>query len=430
MESVEVKATRRAEIFHADIRGPMPVMSKEGYWYIAVIVDEHTSRGHGFGLKSPDQWIDLWIVFVKRVETALGYKGCIKALRSDGASYFVSKAMENHASQNGYVQHTSSRYAQWGNHTAERYMGTLGEALLTILAQCGFPLDWWCAICYHIIATITASPRSKSVNTQRGFVGDRLNFSPLECWNNAVSKHQMQHVHPFGCQIFYVDPLATKLDFKAKEGVYTGVGAMTGTAKVLPVSLHGRELLTADYTVIENVFPLASGNPGSDISPAVKQGLSTRFPLAIRDDPSVPWVITNKAVRELGLKLQDEVALADLQKQLVAPVARVRVLSQAAILNIPDVDQPPELAFSVQERVMFLLSPDFSQQDAIFETNGYLALANHAIFMSSCTDHAIVMAVEELELSAHEWARRTPKVIEQALQGPLKEHWLCLFEVL
>ena len=156
----------------------------------------------------------------------------------------------------------------------------------------------------------------------------------------------------------------------------------------------------------------------------MKQGLSTRFPLAIRDDPSVPWVITNKAVRELGLKLQDEVALADLQKQLAAPVARVRVLSQAAILNIPDVDQPPELAFSVQERVMFLLSPDFSKQDAILETNSYLALANHAIFMSSCADHAIVMAVEELELSAHEWARRTPKFIEQALQGPLKEHWL------
>ena len=83
-------------------------------------------------------------------------------------------------------------------------------------------------------------------------------------------------------------------------------------------------MLTADYTVIENVFPLASENPGSDISPAVKQGLSTRFPLAIRDDPSAPWVITNKAVRELGLKLQDEVALADLQKQLAAPVARVR----------------------------------------------------------------------------------------------------------
>ena len=98
--------------------------------------------------------------------------------------------------------------------------------------------------------------------------------------------------------------------------------------------------------------------------------------------------------------------------------------SQAAILNVPDVDQPPELGLSVQERVMFLLSPDFSQQDAVLETEGYLALANHTIFMSSCADHAIVMAAAELELSASEWARRTPKTIEQALQGPLKEHWL------
>ena len=122
MESVELKATRRAEIFHADVRGPMPVMSKEGYWYIAVIVDDHTSRGHGFGLKSPDQWFDLWVVFVRRVETALGYEGCIKALRSDGASYFVSKAMETHAAKKGYVQHTSSRYSQWGNYTAERFI--------------------------------------------------------------------------------------------------------------------------------------------------------------------------------------------------------------------------------------------------------------------------------------------------------------------
>ena len=427
--SVELKATRRAEIFHADLRGPMPVMSKEGYWYIAVIVDDYTSKGHGFGLKSSDQWMDLWIVFVRRVESALGYKGCIKALRTDGASYFVSKLMEEHAALNGYVQHNSSRYAQWGNHTAERYTGTLGEMLLTILAQSAFTLDWWYTICRHAIATISASPRSKRVNTERGFVADRISFSPLECWNNKASPHQMEHIHPFGCQIFYVDPLATKLDFKGKEGVYTGVGETTGTANVMPLSLQGKELKTADYTVIENVFPLANASPASDLSPAVKRGLSTRFPQILSDDPAVPWMITNKAVRELGLKLGDEVSLLEVRKQLSTTRQRDRVPSQAAIMNIPDKDQPPEqkldsLAIDPVDRVMYAVTTEISEVEATQERDSYQALSNHTTFMASSAEHALVMGEDDLELSAHEWARRTPKTIEQALRGPLAAHWL------
>ena len=421
----EAKATRRAEIFHADIRGPMPVMSKEGYWYIAIIVDDYTSRVHGFGLKTTEQWFELWSYFVRKVEAALGYKGCIKALRTDGASYFMSKAMADHALQSGYVQHSSSRYAQWGNYCAERHTGTIGEMLLTILAQSGFPLDWWYAICLHVIMTLSASPRSKSINTERGFVGDRLRFSPLECWSNAHLPHQMQHIFPFGCQMFYVNPLATKLDFKAEEAIYVGVGQATGTAKAISLALTGRDILTADYTVIENNFPHA--NPASGISPSVQEGLSTRFPKIIHDDPSLPWVITNKAVRDLGLKLQDAATVDALQSQLALGRPRDRMPSQAALMNIPDKDEPPSQQpqpVMLRERALHVIEDDFSVQDYKQESIGYALLARDTDIARSANDLALVMDEAEVEVSAHEWSKKTPKTIEQALSGPLKHAWL------
>ena len=97
-----------------------------------------------------------------------------------------------------------------GNHTSERYTGTLGEMLLTILAQSAFPLDWWYTICRHAITTITASPRSKRVNTERGFVADRISFFPLDCWNNKTSPHQMEHIHPFVVTAFLNTPMEPK----------------------------------------------------------------------------------------------------------------------------------------------------------------------------------------------------------------------------
>ncbi len=117
-----------------------------------------------------------------------------------------------------------------------------------------------------------------------------------------------------------------------------------------------------------------------------------------------------------------------MQKQLASTRHRERLPSQAAIMNIPDVDQPPEQKVSValHERVLFLVqeSQSVSELDATEEQKGYQSLSNHTLFLAASAEHALVMGDDDLEISAHEWARRTPKTIEQAVRGPLAVHWL------
>ncbi len=147
---------------------------------------------------------------------------------------------------------------------------------------------------------------------------------------------------------------------KALEGVYIGVSAATGSAKFFAPNLTGRDILSTDYTVIENVFPLANTRAG-DVSAAVKSGLVDRFPTVPMNEiaPAIPWKITNKALRELGLKLHDEQTTEHLKEMMAETRQRERQPSQSAIMAIPDKDEPPaplpRKKFDIQERAMYML---------------------------------------------------------------------------
>jgi hypothetical protein len=55
-EATKAKPTRPGEVWNTDIRGPMPVMAKDGSWYSAFLVCGYTGIGHVLGFKSPEQW--------------------------------------------------------------------------------------------------------------------------------------------------------------------------------------------------------------------------------------------------------------------------------------------------------------------------------------------------------------------------------------
>ena len=66
------RATRRAEGFHSDFRGPFSTPTPQGHLYLLTIVDDHSRRIFGFLAKSQSEWMIIWPNFVLRVESEIG----------------------------------------------------------------------------------------------------------------------------------------------------------------------------------------------------------------------------------------------------------------------------------------------------------------------------------------------------------------------
>jgi hypothetical protein len=99
--------------------------------------------------------------------------------------------------------------------------------------------------------------------------------------------------------------------------------------------------------------------------------------------PVIPWKITNKALRELGLKLHDEQTTEHLKEMMAETRPRERQPSQSSIM-----------------------SPFPRTQKARTEEN---TLAAYTILARDLFNVTMVMDDEEVERSAHEWALRTPR---------------------
>ena len=65
---------------------------------------------------------------------------------------------------------------------------------------------------------------------------------------------KINNLHPFGCQVFWLDPDQNKLNSKAIEGIYAGTEFSGGHIILNPRT--GRTIICRDIRVHENIFPL------------------------------------------------------------------------------------------------------------------------------------------------------------------------------
>ena len=84
-----VRTTTLLELVHSDICGPMPVVSREGYY--VTFTDDMTRRSFVFGMRSRDLLLSRFKAFKKLVESETGKS--IKRLSSDRAREYEFEAM-------------------------------------------------------------------------------------------------------------------------------------------------------------------------------------------------------------------------------------------------------------------------------------------------------------------------------------------------
>ena len=137
------RASRKAEGFHSDFRGPFSIPTPSGESYLLTITDDYSKRIFAYLVKSQTEWFDIWKNFVTRIEAELGRPNCIAWLLTDNGMVYKSLAMTTFCKQKGIVQRFATPYGQWQNGVAERNMRSIGEMTLTTLIHANLPRKCW-----------------------------------------------------------------------------------------------------------------------------------------------------------------------------------------------------------------------------------------------------------------------------------------------
>lgn len=247
------RATRVAEGFHSDFRGPFSVQTPQGALYLLTLIDDFSRCIFGFLVKSQTEWLEIWTKFVVQVEAEIGRPNCISWLLSDNGGVYKSTAMAAFCASKGIQQRFSAPYAQWMDHTAERNMRTIGEMAVTTLVHANLPKSAWGHAVVHAIDVINRTADSANNNKEASVPP---HFSRLEKWKQKELPGQTKGLYPLGCLAFKLVPseLRTKLDNHAIPSVYLGLDPRCRA--FLLGSLFDLDLSTsAEVTFVENVFP-------------------------------------------------------------------------------------------------------------------------------------------------------------------------------
>jgi transposase InsO family protein len=193
------RATRVAQGFHSDFRGPFSVATPQGFLYLLTLIDDCSRRIFAFLTKTQTEWMDVWRKFVARVEAELGRPNCISWILSDNGSVYNSGEMKAFCASKGIQQRFAAPYSQWMDHTAERNMRTIGEMGLTTIVHANLPKNTWGYAMLHAVEVINRTADSVEANKQAGVP---TTYSRLEKWKGKELPGQTKGLYPFGCLAF------------------------------------------------------------------------------------------------------------------------------------------------------------------------------------------------------------------------------------
>jgi hypothetical protein len=203
------KSTFPLHVLHADLWGPAPIHSSNGFRYYLVIVDDFTKFCWVYLLKHKSDAFSTFQQFKIMVEKH--YHSSIHFLRTDCGGEFTSNAFNSFCANTGIIHHLTCPHTPQQNGVAERKHRHLVQCALALLSQSGLPLSYWS------YALPTATHLINKLPTPL------LNMSsPWEQLHTV--KPDLSYLKTFGCKCFpLLSPYNThKLQPKTTPCIFLG----------------------------------------------------------------------------------------------------------------------------------------------------------------------------------------------------------------
>ena len=131
----EIRTTRKLQLVHSDVCGPMPTESIGGSRYFVTFVDDYSRFCRVYFMKRKSEAFDKFKEFERCSTNECGLS--IGIFRSDNGGEYISKEFEKFLLDKGIHHELSAPYSPAQNGVAERINRTLMESARTMMAQAG-----------------------------------------------------------------------------------------------------------------------------------------------------------------------------------------------------------------------------------------------------------------------------------------------------
>jgi len=250
-----VRVSKRLQLVHSDLGGPMSEPSRGGALYFGTFTDNFSRWTDVVFLQKKSDLLSVYKKWLTKAQLHTGTE--IKILRSDNGGEYVSNAFKAHHDENDTAHQTTVPDTPQQNGVAGRLNRVLVEMARTMMRHKDADQDLWAD------AIKTAVYIKNSVTSRAIPVGK----TPFELWTG--NKPDVSHMRVFGstcCVVLHKSHIDGKFGDKAAKGVFLGY---PDGSKAIKVILDDGEVVKAQSVVfaetnVSEVAEVAEELPGDE----------------------------------------------------------------------------------------------------------------------------------------------------------------------
>ena len=241
------RSTRKLEIVHSDVCGPMSSESLGGRRYFVTFIDDFSRCCKVYFLKHKSEVFQKFKEFEAKVTNQSGNR--IGTLRTDNGGEYLSNEFQDYLASKGITHELTMPHTPQQNGVAERMNRTLQESARAMLAHANLPQGYWAeaiAAAAYLRNRVAISPVEQK--------------TPHEMWYGR--RPNLSHLRVFGCIAYAHVPDCERKKFDGKARKLRFVGYCTTSKGYRLFDEETRKLIKSrDVNFNEAVFELTSERP-------------------------------------------------------------------------------------------------------------------------------------------------------------------------
>ncbi|MCO5557209.1 hypothetical protein L7F22_010769 [Adiantum nelumboides] len=204
-----VRATRKLQLVHSDVCGPMRTSSVGNSLYFVTFIDDFSRFCWVYPLKAKSHVFAIFQHYVSIVENETGCK--VQTLRTDRGGEYMSGAFKDFLGKKGIKHQCTMPYTPQQNGVAERKNRSLMEMARCMLKAKSLPHKLWMEAVACAAHVLNRCP-TRALKT----------ITPYESWYDR--KPSVSYLRVFGCLAYahILQQLRGKLDDKAVKCIFVG----------------------------------------------------------------------------------------------------------------------------------------------------------------------------------------------------------------
>ena len=203
------RASKRLELVHADICGPISPESSSHKRYLLCFIDDFSRKAWVKFLVYKADAFASFILFKNYVEKESGLS--IKCLRTDRGGEFTSNEFNDYCQQHGIKRRLATAYTPQQNGVAERKNRTVMNMVRSLLIENGVPKMFWAEAANWAFYILNRCPTSSIKD-----------MTPEEAWSGTKPSVKFFKVFGSLAHAHVPDARRTKLESKSRSCVYFG----------------------------------------------------------------------------------------------------------------------------------------------------------------------------------------------------------------